>query len=606
MIIQVKKAVWTAVGAKKLVPFGMKDDRLDWSDTESAPIDLARLSVKELKALDALLGEHAAKDKGIPLLQRDIDKWLAAMTDAPNAKARTVEQFAGLLKNYLLRVPRHWVFQVDDEQAPDPIWLPYYVSVVTYHPPEKQRDDYRPAYVSMRMVYDRFGGTQDAVEHFRDEHIKGKTVKQALADQGYFANSPAMQDQHAAEVARFAAITKQVGTQFLASGFASDDPDGNREVKRDSWYYRQEHTLPMVRDGQKTRVVADVFFEERQRGDKDVKFDTEFWAKVAAGRSANTEDDDEDEDNEVPDLENGKLDTAQIPAHPWLVVFDLQKHLRLRLHVNQLDDYVYDPKMADKLVLSEDRKTLVKLLIESKDAGFTDIVQGKGGGAVVLLAGPPGTGKTLTAEVYAEAEGRALYSVQCSQLGTDPETLEEELLKVFARARRWNAVLLLDEADVYVHERGNDLQQNAIVGVFLRVLEYQGSVLFLTTNRPDDVDDAIASRCIAKLTYDMPTADQQKAIWRILAQTTGTKIQDDALDAIVDRNRDLSGRDIKNLLKLARVMSDDGVSPDAVEFVKQFKPTVTGGGPALPAGVIARCPKCGRVVGKGKHECRKN
>ena len=46
---------------------------------------------------------------------------------------------------------------------------------------------------------------------------------------------------------------------------------------------------------------------------------------------------------------------------------------------------------------------------------------------------------------------RPLYSVQCSQLGLEPADLERELLKIFTRAARWNAILLLDEADVYIH-----------------------------------------------------------------------------------------------------------------------------------------------------------
>ena len=102
---------------------------------------------------------------------------------------------------------------------------------------------------------------------------------------------------------------------------------------------------------------------------------------------------------------------------------------------------------------------------------------------------------------------RPLYSVQCSQLGLEPADLERELLKIFTRAARWNAILLLDEADVYIHRRGSDIQQNAIVGVFLRVLEYYSGVMFLTTNRAELVDDAIASRCLARIDYQSVTLE---------------------------------------------------------------------------------------------------
>ena len=49
---------------------------------------------------------------------------------------------------------------------------------------------------------------------------------------------------------------------------------------------------------------------------------------------------------------------------------------------------------------------------------------------------------------------------------------------------RWEAVLLLDEADVFLEARStHDLERNKLVSIFLRVLEYYEGILFLTTNR---------------------------------------------------------------------------------------------------------------------------
>lgn len=54
-----------------------------------------------------------------------------------------------------------------------------------------------------------------------------------------------------------------------------------------------------------------------------------------------------------------------------------------------------------------------------------------------------------------------------------------------AAAHGWGAVLLLDEADVYLERRSiNDLMRNSLVSIFLRLLEYFQGILFLTTNRP--------------------------------------------------------------------------------------------------------------------------
>ncbi len=226
-------------------------------------------------------------------------------------------------------------------------------------------------------------------------------------------------------------------------------------------------------------------------------------------------------------------------------------------------------------MLPKETTDLVNMLVEHKGV-FSDIIKSKGGGVIVLCSGSPGTGKTLTAEVYSEVMARPLYSVQTSQLGINPDDLEDELLKTFARSQRWNAILLLDEADVYVHKRGDSLQQNAIVGVFLRVLEYYNGVLFLTTNRGQDVDDAIASRCVARIEYKMPTIDDQKKIWRIISDVMDCKVTDKVIEEVTKKHNDLSGRDIKNLLKLGKLVSEAKKQPisfKTIDFVKRFKPT---------------------------------
>lgn len=267
----------------------------------------------------------------------------------------------------------------------------------------------------------------------------------------------------------------------------------------------------------------------------------------------------------------------EIPIHPLVACFDTKKHLRVRLHVNQLTVYEYDKALGDRLILPQEDRDLINILLAHKST-FADVVSGKGGGSVVLCTGGPGLGKTLTAELYSEIAARPLYTIQCSQLGTEPDELEEELLKCLARAERWGAITLLDEADVYIRPRGDDLQQNAIVGTFLRVLEYYRGVMFMTTNRPDMVDDAIASRCIARIQYELPNEERMAKIWRDQATLNGAKIPDKEMKLILKAHPALSGRDIKNLMKLALLVAEsrktDGViTAEIVKFVKRFKST---------------------------------
>src|SRR3990172_483175 len=288
-------------------------------------------------------------------------------------------------------------------------------------------------------------------------------------------------------------------------------------------------------------------------------------------------------DDEVPDEDEFTQDeggeneiTIEIPIHQFLIIFDLQRHLRLCVHVSFLTEYKYDKTLSEKLVLSSNNKELINILIEHKEGGFRDIVQNKTGGAIILLTGKAGVGKTLTAEVFAEAKEKPLYTVQASQLGVTPKKLEKHLMKVLSRASRWDAILLIDEADVYVHERGNDINQNAIVGVFLRVLEYHSSILFMTTNRPDIVDDAISSRCVAKIDYKYPTVDEQKQIWKILCGTSSINVDESTINQFVEKYNEFSGRDIKNLIKLANLKAKADkkkIDFETIEYVRQFNPT---------------------------------
>ncbi|EGO29682.1 hypothetical protein SERLADRAFT_365686 [Serpula lacrymans var. lacrymans S7.9] len=122
-------------------------------------------------------------------------------------------------------------------------------------------------------------------------------------------------------------------------------------------------------------------------------------------------------------------------------------------------------------------------------------LKGKGGGLIALLHGCPGTGKTLTAEAVAEHLQRPLYMVSSSELLTEAPYLEENLSKILKLATAWDAIILIDEADVYLEQRSfHELQRNALVSVALRLLEYHRGLLFLTTNRIKTFDEAFLSR----------------------------------------------------------------------------------------------------------------
>jgi len=131
---------------------------------------------------------------------------------------------------------------------------------------------------------------------------------------------------------------------------------------------------------------------------------------------------------------------------------------------------------------------------------------------VIMLYGQPGVGKTLTAESVAQMTGKPLLSVGVSDIGIQGDKVEMNLEKVFALAGIWEAVLLFDEADVFLEARGegdNDLRRNAMVSVLLRVLEYYDGILILTTNRMRSLDIAVQSRIHLAIKFTELTPDQK-------------------------------------------------------------------------------------------------
>ncbi|KAH6849843.1 P-loop containing nucleoside triphosphate hydrolase protein [Chaetomium sp. MPI-CAGE-AT-0009] len=223
----------------------------------------------------------------------------------------------------------------------------------------------------------------------------------------------------------------------------------------------------------------------------------------------------------------------------------------------------WDPDAMKRLVLDEEKKALLEGLVsqhysKEQDGHQRDFIPKKGEGLVVLLHGPPGVGKTLTAESLAQQMKKPLVSLSVGNLIWDEWKLQERLVAEFSRAIDWDAILLLDEADVVLEERSfEDVRRNAIVSVFLRELEYYRGVLFLTTNRISNMDTAFQSRIQIGIGFkDLMPADRKK-IWLNLLNLNKDSHKDrHALEQIIENadklaKWELNGREIRNVLNIA-------------------------------------------------------
>lgn len=135
----------------------------------------------------------------------------------------------------------------------------------------------------------------------------------------------------------------------------------------------------------------------------------------------------------------------------------------------------FDTGRIRTLVAPEETKRMLKAVAKSflrqseerqgqQSSWTTDFIQVKGRGQIILMHGPPGVGKTFTAECIGEFVQRPVISLASGDIGVEAANVEDNLRRWFERAQDWGAVLLIDEADVYLERRvTQDLGRNALV-----------------------------------------------------------------------------------------------------------------------------------------------
>ncbi|KAK6005191.1 hypothetical protein QM012_007970 [Aureobasidium pullulans] len=262
------------------------------------------------------------------------------------------------------------------------------------------------------------------------------------------------------------------------------------------------------------------------------------------------------------------LDTALCP--PYVIGFSCSRKDWCRFYVTNLAEVNWRPNAFDELILPRSQLNLVRALVTSHTfpADARDEDQQKGKGLVCLLHGPPGSGKTLTAECAAETTQKALIRASISELNKhdSPWFFEFELTRVLRLATTWKAIVLLDEADVFLEARGDDshdaANRNALVAVFLRHLEYFSGIVFLTTNRIHVFDAAMKSRVHLALGYHEPSQASRRQIWKqslekqsqVLLDTTGEEVDVDHAADLLSVER-LNGREISNAIHTASTLA---------------------------------------------------
>jgi hypothetical protein len=503
-----------------------------------AEVTFNQLSTTELSFLRDLYQKGGPEVQGHAAQIATLQK--ALNDDSERFTEDDLERVLPAIAQYVLDGgERGWLFKATSSAKP----IAYVITRLDYTPPGEEE--------AGRILIEIKANSRGkvAIENIilRTRDIVGCTVSEIFAHKGYLKETPELLKAYDQSCERYFEWRGEYGKQFSAMGtgiFAEDPTASHRNT---DWSRKQ--LVVLSTSGSPAKLVNDEnILTERvtnfegsgeilstylRRAGKSARYDDKVESQMEASKEA---------------IPKGMF--TELPIHGYVLMFHLELHHHLWVHVDDMQPYVYQPELKDKLILPQEQTDLIDILTAEMDVLMDDIVAGKSGGTTVLCAGPAGVGKTLTAEVYSEIIKRPLYRVHSGQLGLNVAEMEAALKDTLTRAQRWGAVMLIDEADVYIKRRDDNIAANAVVGVFLRVLEYFNGLLFLTTNRVDDIDEAIVSRCIAMIRYHSPLEEDRRKIWHVMTRQFELDVSDDLLEELVHRFPDATGRDIKGLVKL--------------------------------------------------------
>jgi len=190
------------------------------------------------------------------------------------------------------------------------------------------------------------------------------------------------------------------------------------------------------------------------------------------------------------------------------------------------------------------------------------VAKGERCAQVLLMHGPPGTGKSFCARALAGELGRPLLRVAVGGLRSKyVGESEQNLTRLFRRASREGALLLLDEVDALVSTRGDHRaahHDDVLTSTLLTLLDTHDGVVVMTTNRPGALDPALARRIAWHLAIPLPDAGARLQIWRAMLPDSAPLHPSLQLGQVARRHA-LSGGDIRTVaIRAAAVAATTG------------------------------------------------
>jgi ATPase family associated with various cellular activities (AAA) len=488
-----------------------------WRQKGMKPSDTLLINVRDLEPAELQQLKEVMKANDEPT-NRQFSRFVNVMNDPTSKSVPSLDKFIPLFKLWLKEKDNPWLYSTNPKMA----GIAYCVVEAVYYPSEyRRRED---PYVSIEFGYNtKMEYRTWSISLYKSD--MNEQMDKILEKKGLTLPDEDLVERYKRLYNRYQEFGGMHGEQFWVRGEAAVR---SRNSRRD-YYWWSESKINLMGKGRPTKAVLDLGL------DNDRADSTRFF--------------------QHSDVYGTRV---KVPTHPVLPCFSLAHHQTVWVNVADMSPYKYEEGLGDRLVLPNSHRKLIGSLVknlevlkmEAEVEGKSRTIRAKASSNIILAMGKAGTGKTLTAEVYAEEIQRPLYEVNSGQLGSTPSDIETNLNDILDRSVRLKMPLLINEADVFIMTRGTSMTQNSVCTIFLRLLEYHTGLVFMTTNRPQDVDEAIKSRCIAEITYLVPKAPERKSLWQGLLAEFNVELSKEELKRAIEIFPTVTGRDIQNLIRL--------------------------------------------------------
>ncbi|KAM3066248.1 hypothetical protein ACMFMG_003240 [Clarireedia jacksonii] len=267
---------------------------------------------------------------------------------------------------------------------------------------------------------------------------------------------------------------------------------------------------------------------------------------------------------------------------PIVESFVLEKKQWMTLLVDGVKDIEDMPTTDFKnLILPDGYEKLLKAVVKSHSSskGATSVFFQKCSALTILLHGPQSTGKRLTAKALASYFQRPIYSIDSYNLSISHHG-NFDFAEHFRRASKWNAIILIQDAERYFLDPLLRDTRSTYSEMFLReLLQYRGIVI-LTAHRREELDIEIGKKINVALAYEAWDICENLRVWEQqlerLERERPVRFSDEARKHVLGfareqarKGHNWNGKDIENYFDVSiALMASDSRSGEGQKKVE--------------------------------------